>query len=349
MDYIERVGNLHIHTLWSDGSADHVSVAQAAQKAGLDWLIITDHNVYPPQFQGWYDQTLLIVGEEIHDPDHPHQNHLLVFDAGQSLAPMGADPQESVDAVVAAGGYGALAHPFEHSGAYANEAEINWVDWPRGGYSAIEIWNYMSEFKSYISDPVVGLLYAYWPKLAMRGPFPETLAAWDAILAKRKVFAVGGSDVHATTYTLGPLKKVIFPYRKLFRAVNMHVLVKQDWGGDADEDAQLVHEALRMGRSWVGYDALGSTRGFRFWAQGRQQLYAMGETIPRGERTTFQVTLPRKGHIRLINNGFCVAEADAERLEFNARTPGVYRVEVTRPYAGTPRGWIYSNPIWLES
>lgn len=114
MDWYELVGNVHIHTIRSDGSADHRTLAQAAVKVGLDFLIVTDHNVYIGEAQGWKDRVLLLVGEEVHDPTRSHCNHYLVFNAREEMAPFGDDPQRLIDAVGERGGIGFIAHPYEH-------------------------------------------------------------------------------------------------------------------------------------------------------------------------------------------------------------------------------------------
>ena len=41
----ELVVNLHIHTLYSDGIWPHKKIAEAGIQAGLDALVITDHNI----------------------------------------------------------------------------------------------------------------------------------------------------------------------------------------------------------------------------------------------------------------------------------------------------------------
>ena len=41
----EIVINLHMHTRYSDGTGTHKDIADAAIKAGLDAVIVTDHNV----------------------------------------------------------------------------------------------------------------------------------------------------------------------------------------------------------------------------------------------------------------------------------------------------------------
>ncbi len=37
-------GAIHIHTTHSDGTSTIKEIAKAAKKAGLEWIIITDHN-----------------------------------------------------------------------------------------------------------------------------------------------------------------------------------------------------------------------------------------------------------------------------------------------------------------
>ncbi len=75
MDWRELVGNVHIHTTHSDGNADHATLGEVAAKLGLDFLIVTDHNVYVGEAQGWYGHVLVLVGEEVHNPRRPACNH----------------------------------------------------------------------------------------------------------------------------------------------------------------------------------------------------------------------------------------------------------------------------------
>ncbi|RLC61355.1 MAG: hypothetical protein DRI80_08940, partial [Chloroflexota bacterium] len=115
MSIYEYVGNPHVHTPYSDGEALHAEVAQAAAKAGLDFVIVTDHNVWVDGVEGYYDKVLLLVGEEIHDVRRrPQANHLLVYNAEAELAPLASDPQGLIDEVNRRGGFCYLAHPFEY-------------------------------------------------------------------------------------------------------------------------------------------------------------------------------------------------------------------------------------------
>ncbi len=61
--------------------------------------------------------------------------------------------------------------------------------------------------------------YAFFPELIPHGPLPETLNKWDELTTKgQRVVAIGGGDAHAEHLSLGPLKKIIFPYEYHFKS-----------------------------------------------------------------------------------------------------------------------------------
>ena len=156
---IELVGNMHMHTTYSDGEATHREIAEAAARAGLDWVIVTDHNVWVKGVAGYYDNVLLLVGEEVHDCRRvPQANHLLVFGAECELAPLASSPQAVIDAANASGALTFLAHPIEKASRVAKEDALGWVDWNVTGYTGIEVWNYMSEFKALGNGPRIPAL-----------------------------------------------------------------------------------------------------------------------------------------------------------------------------------------------
>ncbi|MEJ2562258.1 MAG: PHP domain-containing protein, partial [Anaerolineales bacterium] len=67
----EYAGNMHNHSIYSDGHGSHVEIARAAIQAGLDFIVVTDHNVWVDGMDGYRylgkDRVLLLTGEEIHD------------------------------------------------------------------------------------------------------------------------------------------------------------------------------------------------------------------------------------------------------------------------------------------
>ncbi len=349
MAFHERIGNLHIHTILSDEHATHAEVAAFAARAGLDVVVVTDHNVYAGAAQGWHGDVLVLVGEELHDPEDAAHNHLLAIGIDRDVAGGDAGAQARIDAVNAAGGLAFLAHPIEHSGACAGEPEIDWVCWGVSGYAGLEIWNYMSEFKAHLTNWPLTVLAAYWPQLVIRGPHPETLALWDELLADGPVVGIAGTDAHGATYSLGPLCRQVLPYAYLLSALNTHLLVREPWSGDAARDAALVWEALRRGRAFMAYDGLAPARGFSFTAESAGGSYAMGETVDAAGEVTLRVAAPRRARLRLVRNGSLVAEATGMHLTHRTREAGVYRVEAYRRYAGRQRAWVLSNPIRVRA
>jgi hypothetical protein len=350
----ELVINLHMHTPYSDGSGSHAEIARAALKAGLDAVIVTDHNVWVEGPQMYYQdgdrRTLLLVGEELHDRTRqPQKNHMLVFGAYRELAAYADQPQRLIDAVNRAGGLSFIAHPVDPAAPAVKEADISWVDWDVQGYTGLELWNSMSEFKGLLKTRLHALYYAFFPGHIGRGPYPEAIQRWDSLLAEgRKVVALGGSDAHAFHVRLGPLRKVLFPYEFHFRGINTHLIAPEALCGEANEDATLIYETLRKGRAFIGYDLPASTRGFRFVAHGKEQTAQMGEQLSAKNGVTFQIRLPRRTECRLLKDGKPLKTWQHHDLCTHISTePGVYRVEAFTQFAGRRRTWIISNPIYV--
>ena len=49
-----------------------------------------------------------------------------------------------------------------------------------------------------------------------------------------------------------------------------------------------------------------------------------------------------------IRDGKVVASRFGKSLDYTSIDPGVYRVEVHKVFRLLPRGWIYSNPIYVR-
>lgn len=352
---IEVIGNMHCHTRYSDGYGSHNDIARAAIGAGLDFVVVTDHNVWVDGMDGYRylgrERTLLLAGEEVHDQDRqPQKNHLLIYESGSELAHLADDPQALLDSVNERNGLAFLAHPKDPAAPVFNEDDLSWEDWDVEGFTGIELWNYMSEFKSRLSSRLRAIFLAYNPNLIAESPFPEVLELWDRMLADgKRVYAIGGSDAHATPASMGPLKRVIFPYEYLFRTVNTHVLLDEPLSGDASSDRQSIFNAIRRGACFIGYDLPEQSNGFRFSAHGERREASMGDELELRLGVTLQVHLPRRAQIRLMKDGRIIQSWDhTQSAVHTVREPGSYRAEAHIQYLGKLRGWIYSNPIFLR-
>ncbi len=335
-----------MHTPYSDGEWYHAQIAQAASRAGLDFIVVTDHNLWVKGPEGYCHDVLTLVGEEVHHVRRwPQVNHLLVYGAEAELSQCAEDPQRLIAAVRARHGLAFIAHPFDYALKFMHEPGIPWIDWEVEGYHGLEIWNYMSEFKARLPSRLVAVFYAFFPQFAIRGPFRNTLRVWDELLAAgRRIVGFGGADAHGTPMSFGPFKRVVFPYEYLFRCVNTHLLIDEALSGDVDYDKQLIYSALGAGYGWVGYDLLGSTKGFRFAARSASEYAEIGEEIRRVGAVNFEVEVPLEATMQIVKAGRgVVARKKGHRMKFTSVEAGAYRAEAYRD----GKGWIFSNPIYV--
>ncbi len=194
------LGVIHVHSNFSDGSGGIEEISKDAKKAGLKWIIITDHNNFDIQ-EGIFNGVYVIKGEEISPND---DNHYLALGINKYIEPS-FNAQENVVNVRSAGGVGFAAHPDEgvdkNNSVRKNKFRaINWLDKniePDG----IEIWNWFSQWGDNLNDGnIFTLAYAYlFKNRLITKPSLKTLIWWDNLNNKNKeiVPAIGGVDAHA--------------------------------------------------------------------------------------------------------------------------------------------------------
>jgi len=358
MPYTELTCNFHMHTPYSDGEWYHAAIAQAALAAGLDCICVTDHNIWVDGLERYHEKDgrrlLLLVGEEVHDQTRqPQKNHMLAIGARTELAGHAVQPQALIDATCAAGGLSFLAHPVDPPIPTMPESDLSWVTWEITRFTGLELWNYMTSFKALLTSRATALRYAYNPELGITAPLPQTLRRWDELIALgQRVVVIGGADAHGHEYRAGLLRRVVFPYEFLFRQINTHVLVEGAPTGEVEPDRRLVLDALAGGHCFVGYDGAAPTRGFRFTASGERVSAIMGDEIVNRGGLTLQAAAPSVGSLRLLRDGVEVGRWDNQThfsITVPGGEPGVFRVEVHMSFKGRPRGWIYSNPIYVKA
>jgi hypothetical protein len=354
---IEKKFALHIHTNYSDGNASHEALIEIADKAGLDGIITTDHNIWVEGLEGYYGEgrtkTMLLVGEEVHDRSLiPPGNHLLAIGAEKELLPFSKNPQRLIDQIDRCGGLSFLAHPNEHPLPMFKEEAYCWRNWDIKNFTGIELWNQLSEFKSVSPSLLSAAVNALYPKRMSVGPLEETLSLWDNLISTRNrpIVAVGGVDAHMLIKKFGPLKIKLYPYLHHFKSVTTHLILNNQFSGSFQEDRRQVLNALRTGHCFVAYDLPAPTEGFRFTAHNNDGDFIMGDQIKIEGGITLQIRLPQRTICRLLKDGKVIEEWQNREVCTHITTkPGVYRVEVYISYKGKFRGWIFSNPIyaWL--
>jgi predicted metal-dependent phosphoesterase TrpH len=176
-------GDLHCHSLYSDGDSPVADILASARDRGLDFLALTDHDSY---MEG--------VPEHWSDPDYVADDMILLYGmewtnfrghanvwlhepfdySGLWAANLAGDPDAAVAAAHAQGALFSANHP----------ARINW-DYPVvDGMDALEVWN--------------------GPMLINNNQV-ATHDIWDYELRQgRRITGVGGSDTHHLVNWMAP-------------------------------------------------------------------------------------------------------------------------------------------------
>jgi hypothetical protein len=306
---------VHLHSTWSDGTGTVAQIVSAGQRAGVDVVMLTDHNTRAGAVdEGWHGSVLLLVGEEA---TPARADHTLVFD-GLSFA----------------------AHPFSRgSQRFARFGP----GMPHTGLASpsltgIELWSFVTDTAERIESVSEGLLFAAAPLRVLDHPPALNVLEWDRMCRSRRVVAIGGLDAHQIGIRVrGHVPLRLMGYARSFRQLRTHVLCTALPSGSLAEDRTLVYEALAAGRCYIAVDALAPARGFSFWASDGTVMG--GEAAFDGQ--TLHASVPRPASLQLIRDGIPVTSWTADR-------PGVYRVEARLRYRGRDRTWIVSNPIYLR-
>lgn len=338
---------VHLHSVHSDGTGTVAEIARAGERAGVDVVLLTDHDTMAARRrgeEGWYGSTLLLAGCEVSPRG---RNHYLAFGLDEAIKHKGLAPAGIVRAVAQRGGFGVAAHPFSRgSQRFDRIVPMPWED--LDCLDGIEVWSFLSDTGQEIASVREGLRFVVSPGRVVTHPPAHNMRAWDRLGERRRVVGIGGLDVHQ--YGRRIAGRVVRPmgYRRSFRQLRTHVLVDGAPIGELEHDRTLVFDALRTGRCYIAAHAVAPAYGFRFFAErpGGERL-EMGAEAPAGD-WTLHALLPRPADARLLRDGEEVARLESPALVHKAEGPGVYRVEARLRSRGAERTWILSNPIYLR-
>ena len=334
-------GVIHVHTTYSDGGGGIDDVVSAAAAAGLDFVIITDHNTFGGKpFEGYVDGVLVIVGTEVSTVT----GHLLGFGVPTPTFRFSGDAGDALQDVHDLGGAAFVAHPT------SPRPDFRWENWDLPGAWGIELLNGDTQWRSASWARAVWttLLYplnASYALLQLITP-PTAMDRWDALLAERDVPGIAGSDSHSYIGLMEAVGLRFPSYRSVFELARNHVVLPRPLTGNADVDGRAIAAALANGRSYIALDALASAAGFFFVADDGARQWTMGDTVSPTPSLSLRAggALPMTAQIALIKDGQPIATARGELVQ-RVTEPGVYRVAVAVPGWHAP--WIVSNPIYV--
>lgn len=345
---------VHVHSVHSDGTGTVAAIAAAAARAGVDVVLLTDHDTLAARYAGaerWHGDVLVCVGEEI-TPRPGH--HCLAFGIDAPIDHRGRTPAEIVAAVRDAGGLAILAHPFSTGSPWLRRLPATgWDELDQPDAVGLELWSLVTDTAERLRSLPDALRFLAAPAAhpALDHPRPAAVAAFDRLAARRPVVAVAGLDAHQFGVRVGrrvPLR--LMSYATAFRLLTTHVLLDGPPSRDPARARDAVYAALRAGRCYLARDALASPRGFAFWADGPDHV-DMGGRAPLIARRTLHVRLPRPADaLRVLRDGAEVARGGpgTDALDLFATAPGAYRVEALLRDRGRLRTWIASNPIYVR-
>ncbi len=355
-------GAIHIHTTRSDGAGTPDDVARAARRAGLDFVILTDHGdgLRVPDPPRYVDGVLVIDGVEISTSD----GHYVALGIGPAPYRLAGDARDVIDDVHRLGGFGFEAHPD------SPKPELRWKD-AAVGPDGFEWINADSEWRDESRMTLARAFLTYWLRgpesiVAMFDRPDASLAGWDVRSATARMVAIGAADAHARV----PLGAGAEPgegpslqipsYENTFRVLSVSVELGtpiRRTSTSASADASLVLAGLRAGHTFTTIDGIAGPARLTFSASSSLGRASMGDAVIADGPVTLSASLApamsdasmvvvKNGHEIIAESGSRPVTVEHGALEGAA----AYRVEVRIPGApGTPPvPWIVSNPIYVR-
>ena len=344
-------GAIHVHTRRSDGTGTVDEVAAAARRAGLQFVIVTDHGdgTRGSDTPVYRYGVLCIDAVEI----STNGGHVVALGLPQSEFPLAGELADVLEDVRRMGALSIAAHPD------SPRAELRWNDW-NAAFDGIEWLNGDSQWRDEGWGTLGRALFTYPFRRAatlvtLLDRPDDLLNRWDTMIRERSVVTVAAADAHARVGPGGDpygrsLSVHLPSYEQVFRALSIS-LPRVQLDGNPAEDAEVVLDAIRNGRVFSTIDALARPATFTFTATSGAQQAMMGERMSLDGPVMLRVESngPDGSTIRLLSEGTAVATGALPVLEYTAPSKSaVYRVEIESPGApGSPAiPWLLSNPIY---
>ena len=312
---------MHLHSTYSDGTGTVPEIARAAEQAGADVVLLTDHDTLAARRageEGWHGRALVLVGHEVSPLG---RNHYLAFGLDEEIDHRGLTPAAIVAAVRDRGGFGFAAHPFSAGSDRFRRlsTDMRWQDLEC--LDGLELWSFLADNGQALSSIREAVRFVARPERFVTGPPAHNLREWDRLGAARRVVGIGGLDAHQFGVRVAGRALRLMGYRRSFAQLRTHVLLTAEPRGELEHDRALVYSALREGRCYIAFHAVARATGFRFFAErSRGERLEMGGEARSGG-WTLHARVPRVADVRLLRDGELVAQAATQALVHEAEGP----------------------------
>jgi hypothetical protein len=349
-------GAYHIHSERSDGTGTIDDIADAARRAGLQFVILTDHGdgTRAPDPPSYRAGVLCIDAVEVSTAD----GHLAALGVPATPFRLAGRAADVIEDVQRFGGFAIAAHPGSPKPA------LRWRAWD-APFDGLEWLNADSEWRDEFWGSLGRVLLTYPVRpaetLATLLDRPdEVLAQWDRALRTRHVVAIAGADAHArlgVRSATEPYEDRIIArlpsYEASFRAFSNHVVLNRAFTGDAARDAAALVDAIRWGRVFTSIDALARLGGFELKATAQGRTARPGEYIdsPAGVVLEAAIAAPPGTTLVLLRDGTPMYDVTGDTLATAVGAdPAVYRIEAYLPAAMAVPSipWLVTNPIYVN-
>jgi hypothetical protein len=359
----EYKGIIHAHTsLGGHSTGGFEELIAAANANDLDFVLMTEHysdtlDTAALTLNGVYGKTLFVGGNEIDTADG---DRFLMIPGSADAAGLRKMPTAAVlDKLHSENRIALVTYP---------EKFKSWDS----QFDGTEVFSLHTNAKQ--MNPFTAVFDGIWSfpaysELTLASYFKrpdENLRKFDEIAAKRDLSLFAGTDAHSNIgfHLFGDdagnkgLNFKFDDYATIFRLARQHVLIEKD----KPLTRETLIEALKAGRSFIGFDVLGDTSGFRFEGQSSNKAVASqgGEVfpvlIPNGIDFNInnRVQLTAKASILarfvVFRDGYRLPD-QSDKVDMTVIEPGAYRVEVYLDQLGPPfdkMPWIISNPIYVR-
>ena len=352
-------GVVHVHSRASDGRGTLDEIGAAAARAGLRFVIVTDHGDGRriPEDPSYRSGVLVIDAVEI----STRSGHYVALGLGRAPYPLAGDAADVVDDVRRLGGFGIAAHPD------SPKSELRWSD-GAPAVDGIELLNLDTAWRTHAFAGGAGgkasllralLAYPVRPTESIAHLVTDAArlrAQWRAQTRQRRVVAMAGADAHAKVALRdaepgdNALSVAIPSYESSFGATSVHVTPAAPLSGDAEQDARALLAGIRAGHVFLAVDGWASPAALQFTASAGSRTAQAGDVIAPGEPVTLHVrSNAPSGFVTVVWRNADVLETRPE-AEFElpvGSSAAVYSVEVRASSAPTAPAWITSNPVYV--
>jgi predicted metal-dependent phosphoesterase TrpH len=365
-------GILHVHTNRSDGQSSPEAIAAAAARAGLRFVVFTDHGDAtrapdPPEYRSG---VLCLDGVEISTAG----GHYIALDMPAAPYPLAGEPRDVIEDVRRLGGFGIAAHPD------SPKPQLRWDDWlaPFDGIETINpdtSWRQWAQQAATAMPAPKGRGSPEWAARRRLGlailayPFrsSETIASliqpggtlyrWAHLTARRRVVGIAGVDAHAKLQLRGDPADSRFSlplpgYEAIFRTLSVRVTPDRPLSGNAKADAAVVTRAIRAGHLYSAVDGIATPPSFELTATNSLGAVHQGDEIGVGGPITLHVrSNAPPSFTTIVWNGGKVVSADHHDQDFTMSLPpdpAAYWIEIRATGRASETTWVSSNPIYVR-